>query len=104
MPIRFFYVTTDNQKSAKKIAKILLKEKLIACANILPKMTSIYRWKGKLEESHECVLILKSNKKNSKKIIARVKQLHTYEVPCVLSLSIEDGNQDYIHWLESSLK
>lgn len=101
---RFFYVTTPNKSTAKKIAKTLIQEKLIACANILPGMNSIYRWQGKIEQAHECILILKSHKKMTTKITQRVKQLHPYQVPCVLSFSVASGNADYLQWLEMCLK
>ena len=102
--IVFLYITTKNKAEAKKIAKVLLKERLCACANIFDKMSSMYWWKGKLEEANETVLIAKTTKNKFSKLSARVKQLHSYDCPCILQIPITDGNREYISWLQSNLK
>ena len=104
MEIIFAYITTKNKTEAKKIAKVLLKEKLCACVNIFDNMNSMYWWKNKIEEANETVLIAKTTKNKFSQLSARVKQLHSYDCPCILQIPITDGNREYISWLQSNLK
>ena len=102
--IIFVYITTKNKTEAKKIAKVLLKERLCACINIFDKMSSMYWWKGKLEEANETVLIAKTTKNKFSKLSTRVKQLHSYDCPCILQLDVTGGDKEYINWLTANLK
>ena len=95
------YVTTKNLAEAKMIGRKLVKEKLAACVNILPKMKSIYSWKGKIESANEVVLLVKTANRNYGKVEKRVKQLHSYTVPCVIKLPVTAGSRDYFKWIES---
>ena len=95
----FTYITTPNKVTAQKIAKTLLQENLIACANILPEMESIFNWQGQTQKSNECVLILKSQERHSTKIKERVLALHSYSCPCVVSWPIPDGHSDFLQWI-----
>ncbi len=104
MKIVFAYITTKNKSEAKKIGKVLLLERLAACVNIFPKMNSIYWWKGQLEEANETVLIAKTTKNKFSKLSARVKELHSYDCPCILQLEVTDGNKEYVKWLLSNIK
>jgi periplasmic divalent cation tolerance protein len=88
---------------AREISKILIKEKLIACSNILPTMESHYVWKGKTEKAAESVLILKSDKKLAKALTKRVLELHPYDTPCVIELPVESVSEAYGLWLHSQL-
>jgi len=101
--IRLFYVTCPNKELAQKMARVLLEEGLIACANILPEMESLYWWEGKIDSAKECVLILKSTVMQSERVIARVESLHSYNTPCILSLNVEQGSAAYVRWLKGSL-
>ncbi|BDA77753.1 divalent ion tolerance protein [Leptospira kobayashii] len=101
--LRFVYVTVGNLEEASLIAKKVVEEKLAACANILPQMTSFYFWEGKLQEDKEVVLIFKTNESKLESLILRIKELHSYEVPCIVALPIESGNPDYLDWLRKSL-
>lgn len=96
---RFIYITTGSQAEARKIATALVAERLAACANIIPGMRSIYRWEGKIEEAEETVLIAKTSKDRVPALIERVRALHSYDCPCVVSLAVEDGNPEYLDWL-----
>ena len=100
----FVYITTKDKGQARKIARALLKEKLAACCNIIPQMNSLYRWQGRLQDDKECVLIAKTRSALAKKLIAKVKALHTYSVPCVVCLEITAGNPDYLNWLGKETK
>jgi len=102
--IIFAYITCKNKSEAKKIGKVLLKERLAACVNIFDNMHSMYWWKGKIEEVNETVLIAKTTKKSFRKLSARVKQLHSYESPCILQLEVKDGSKEYINWLLKEAK
>lgn len=95
------YSTIDDFKKAKEIANTLVKEKLAACVNIIPKMHSIYRWKGKIESSNECIIIAKTVDKNIKQIIKKIKSLHTYELPDIIVFPVIDGLKKYIEYIEN---
>ena len=104
MEPRFVYITCSSKEEALTIGKTLVRERLAACANILPGMTSCYWWEGEVQEDTEVVLILKSRAGLAEKLIERVKALHSYEVPCVVFLPILEGNPDYLKWLGEETK
>ncbi|MBW0432773.1 cation tolerance protein CutA [Leptospira yasudae] len=99
MEARLVYVTAKNEKEALKIGKTLVEERLAACANILPKMKSVYHWEKKLVVDNEAVLILKTKSELMTELTLRIKSLHSYSVPCVVSLPLLEGNRDYFTWL-----
>jgi len=94
------YITIDNVQDARKIAHTLVEEQLVACVNIIPKIESIYRWKGKVETDNEVVLIAKTTDKNVKKTIQKIKELHTYELPDIIVLPIIGGLKDYLNYIQ----
>lgn len=98
------YVTASVVEEDKKIAKILLKEKIVACANIIPVMESIYWWEGNLEEDVESVLLLKTRSELVDKVIDRVGEIHSYQTPCALEIQIRKGSKEYLDWLENALE
>jgi len=104
MATRFIYVTTANSEQAKTIGETLVQERLVACANILAPMSSIYWWQGAIQRDTEAVLIAKTRAELVERVIARVKALHTYTVPCVVSLAIEQGNADFLGWIEAETR
>jgi periplasmic divalent cation tolerance protein len=93
------YSTIDDVKQAQKIANILVEEKLVACVNIIPNIISIYRWKGKIENDNECIIIAKTTDINVKKVIQRIKTLHTYELPDIIVLPIIGGLKEYLEYI-----
>lgn len=95
------YITSDSKKLAKKIAQILVKEKLVACVNIFP-IESIFRWRGKIEKEREFGIFAKTKKTLVKKVIKKVKQLHSYQIPCIISFSIENGYKKFLEWIDKS--
>lgn len=97
----FIYVTAKDADEAKSIARTVVEERLAACANMLGAVQSIYWWKGKLCEDHEVSLILKTSKDRKSELIARIRELHSYETPCIVCLPITDGNPDFLQWIES---
>ena len=94
------YTTIDNMQDARKIANTLVEEQLVACVNIIPKIESVYRWKGKIENDNECILIAKTTDKNVKRTIQKIKELHTYELPDIIILPIVGGLKDYLNYIQ----
>lgn len=101
--MRLLYVTTKDRNQAMTIGRALVGERLAACVNILDDMLSMYRWKGEIEETRETVMIVKTAEHLVEDATRRVKELHTYEVPCVISLPVESGYGPYMDWIRESL-
>ena len=97
--VAIIYTTIEDIKDARKIAKTLTQEQLVACVNIIPNIESVYRWKGKIEYSNEIVLIAKTVDQNVKKAIQRIRQLHKYEIPDIIVLPIIGGFKDYLDYI-----
>jgi len=95
------YTTIDNEMDARKIANILVEEQLVACVNIIPKIESIYRWKGKIEEDSELALLAKTTDANVKDTIQRIKELHTYELPDIIVIPIIGGLKEYLDYIDN---
>lgn len=93
------YVTTPSRDAALAIGRHAVEHRLAACANVLPSMTSIYRWNGDLQTDEESVLLLKTRRSLSEKLTQLVVALHSYECPSVLVLPIVGGNPAYLEWL-----
>ena len=96
-------VTTASKQEAEKIAQRLLKERLIACANIIGPVSSLFRWSGKVEKTEECLIFMKSRKDLFEKLAEIVKALHSYEVPEIIVLPVVGGLKAYLDWLGSCL-
>lgn len=99
--LRLVYITTSDKQEARAIGRKIVEEKLAACVNIIDGMESIYRWEGEIEEANECILIAKTPYHNVSELTQRVKELHSYDCPCVISwqLAEQEGNEEYQHWL-----
>ena len=97
--VAVIYSTTSKIQDARRIAHTLVQEQIVACVNIIPKIESYYRWKGKIENDEEVVLIAKTTDKNVKKTIQRIKNLHTYELPDIIVLPIIGGLKDYLSYI-----
>lgn len=95
------YLTAPNRDAALIIARALLEERLIACANVMDGATSLYWWEGKIEEAREAVMIAKTTSQNISEVISKVKELHDYSCPCIVALPIEAGNPDFLQWIKS---
>jgi len=96
------YITNPTKKVAEKIAKILLKKRLIVCANVF-EIESFYWWQRKIEKAKEFLLIGKTIEKNYQKIKKEVEKIHPYEIPCILKIKAE-VNKKYLNWLKSEVK
>ena len=93
------YSTVGKIQDARRIAKILVEEQLVACVNIIPKIESVYKWKDKIENGEEVVIIAKTVDANVKKTIQRIKQLHPYDLPDIIVLPIIGGLKDYLDYI-----
>jgi periplasmic divalent cation tolerance protein len=89
-------------KEAESITRELLSKHLIACANII-ESRSIYKWKGKMKNSKECILLMKSMQKAYKEIEKKVKEMHSYECPCVLQITVSRSVGEYYQWIRNSV-
>lgn len=104
--LRVVYITTPNRDEAFHIGSKIVDEKLAACANIIDGMESIYRWKGEIKTDKESILILKTSYENVSRLTKRVKELHSYKIPCIVSMNIteQEGNEEYLNWILESVR
>ncbi|AWR97810.1 divalent cation tolerance protein CutA [Acidianus sulfidivorans JP7] len=96
--------TISEYNSGKRIAKTLVEEKLAACVNIIPYVKSIYTWEGKVVEDDEAILIIKTESDVKDKIIKRIKEIHPYELPEIITLDITGGLENYLNWIRENVK
>lgn len=94
-------VTAVNQKEARRIGKGMVDAKLAACANIIPGIQSIYRWKGKVVKAQEVLIILKSTRPRYRALEKAIKAMHSYETPEIIALPVKEGLDRYIGWVRS---
>jgi periplasmic divalent cation tolerance protein len=99
----FVYITNPDKKTALKISKYLLENRLCACVNIF-KIQSLYWWQGKIENTGEYVVIAKTKDKNYSKIEKEIIKIHPYKIPCILKIKIDKANKDYLDWLMREIK
>jgi len=104
MPLQLVLTTCPDEKIAKIIAEHLVKEKLAACVNILPNITSIYHWKNELQCDNEVQLLIKTNSEKFTLLNARINELHPYDVVEVIALNIQQGDNQYLNWIQKYLK
>jgi len=104
MAVNFIYMTTGSKTEAQKIGKGLVESRLAACVNILDKMQSIYRWDEKIQEDDEVVLIAKTTDTLVPQLIDKVKSLHSYDCPCIVSLPVLDGYPPFLNWVQTEVE
>jgi periplasmic divalent cation tolerance protein len=93
------YMTASSAEEAAHLAEALVGERLAACVNVIDGMTSWYRWNGGIANDREIVMIAKTTTGLVDALTARVKALHSYEVPCVVAIPISAGNPDFLRWI-----
>ncbi len=91
--------TVPDRPAGERIAQTLVEERLAACVNLLPGLTSIYRWQGKVEQEAECLLIIKTVAARFEAVRDRIQTLHSYDLPEIIALPITDGDAGYLKWL-----
>jgi periplasmic divalent cation tolerance protein len=108
-----FFVMTDkivvlstcaSEEEAERIGRQLVEDSLAACVSFVPRLRSFYRWKGTIEAAEEVLLIIKSSQGLFDRLAARLQEIHSYEVPEVLSLPVTAGSEQYLMWMVSNLQ
>ena len=97
------YVTAGSPAEGEHLARALVEEQLAACVNRIAPVQSVYRWQGKVEQSEEQLLIIKTRKALFTTLGKRVRELHSYSVPEIIALPIIDGSDDYLQWLDEQV-
>lgn len=100
--LQLIYITAPNKATASEITKTLIKEKLAACVNILGEVESFYSWNNELAQNKEVLILAKTTKDLETPIINKVKKLHPYECPCILSFDINNGDPSFLNWIEEN--
>ena len=95
--------TAGSEAEARKIAHAVVERKLAACVNIFPRIHSVYRWKEKVENAEELLLIIKTTKNCEERVKMAVKELHSYHLPECVTIGIDGGSKDYLQWLSDSV-
>ncbi|HPN72698.1 MAG TPA: divalent-cation tolerance protein CutA [Candidatus Omnitrophota bacterium] len=93
------YVTASGGQEARRLADIAVSEKLAACANIYDNVSSVYLWKGAVERSEESVIVLKSRTSLFEKLSKKIKENHSYDLPCIVSIPLKNADRDYSEWV-----
>ena len=96
--------TASSKDEARKIARLLVERLLAACVNVVPHVGSIYRWEGEVEEAEEWLLIVKTTRKAFEPVRDAITELHSYDVPECICISIEEGSVEYLSWIGQSVK
>ncbi|MGR8932783.1 MAG: divalent-cation tolerance protein CutA [Gammaproteobacteria bacterium] len=103
MPYRLIVNTCPDDATAERIARLLVERKLAACVNIVPGLTSVYRWQGNIETAGECLLLIKTEAELYSAVEACIRSHHPYELPEIIALSIEQSLPEYLQWIDSCL-
>jgi periplasmic divalent cation tolerance protein len=98
------FSTASSPEEASLIAETLVSEHLVACVNIVPGIQSIYRWKDGVQKDQEVLMVMKTEKSRFQEVERTIRSLHSYEVPEVISLPLENGFEEYLKWIENALK
>lgn len=102
--LKFIYITCSDTTEAEDIAEKLLNEKLVACTNIINDVKSMYLWFGKTDNDTESILIVKTTEMKLKKAVDKIKEIHSYETPCILVFEAISANPDYTDWINSEIQ
>jgi periplasmic divalent cation tolerance protein len=95
--------TTETFAEAERLARELVNRELTACVQILPPMTSVYRWQGKVEQTNETLLLIKTTNAAYAKLEAAIRELHSYQTPEIMALPVTAGSADYLSWLQAAV-
>lgn len=94
--------TCGDLRRARRLARALVVERLAACVNVVPGLASVYRWKGKVEEGREVLLLIKSTSARAKRLEARLRELHDYDLPEILTVKVDGGGAAYLRWIREN--
>lgn len=95
------FITTSNRREAVRIAEAAVGKQLAACANLVPSITSIFRWKGRVQRSRETLLMLKTSARRYPALEQLIHSMHSYEVPEIIAAPVEHGSRPYLAWVRS---
>jgi periplasmic divalent cation tolerance protein len=98
------FTTFANEEDAARVVRVLVEERLVACANLLTGARSIYRWEGKVADEQEVVVLLKTRKQDWTALLSRLHELHPYETPELIAVRVAAGAPKYMAWLEAQLE
>lgn len=98
--VRVVLVTVSSEEEGLKVARSLVERRLAACVNVVPGVRSIYRWKGAVQDERELLLVAKTREELLPRVVAAVKELHSYTVPEVIALPVLSGNESYLAWVK----
>jgi periplasmic divalent cation tolerance protein len=101
---RLVLTTASSLEESKKIAHELVGRRLAACVNIIPKIESVYRWQGEVEEAQEFLLLIKTTEAASARVREAIEQIHSYDIPECIALSVEEGSLPYLKWIDESVQ
>ncbi|WP_201352989.1 divalent-cation tolerance protein CutA [Hydrogenimonas urashimensis] len=101
---RLVVVTASDTAEAERIARKIVKKRLAACVNIVPKVRSIYRWKGEVQEDRETLMLIKTDRRVLAKLKKLIRKMHSYDLPEILAFKIDGGDRDYLAWLDDALR
>lgn len=101
---RIVLTTLNEEQQAEKLATALVERRLAACVNIVGPIRSIYRWKGSVEREREFLLVIKTTSEQAARLEAAFKDLHPYELPERVELSVEGGSEEYLGWIASEVQ
>ncbi|MBP6820935.1 MAG: divalent-cation tolerance protein CutA [Acidobacteria bacterium] len=96
--------TAETLDDGERLARLLVEAELAACVQVLPQITSVYRWQGKVEQTGETLLLIKTTRAAYAELEAAIKQNHSYQTPEIVALPIEVGSAEYLNWLKVSVK
>lgn len=100
---RIVLSTASSSEEARRIALYLVEQRIAACVNIVPQIESVYRWKENVESSQEYLLLIKTSAERFPQVRDAIRELHSYELPECVAISIEEGSAEYLQWLAYSL-
>ena len=95
----FVYITASDGEEARRLARAVVESRLAACANVFDTMTSVYRWQGAVQEDSEAVVIAKTREDLVPALTEKIKELHSYDCPCIVSLPLTGGSDDFLAWI-----
>jgi len=98
------FITTSGQEESETIARVLLDKKLAACVNIVPKVSSLFLWEGKIDSSDESLMVIKTKKQLAGELIEEVRKHHSYDVFEAICMPVVQGNRAYLDWIDEELK
>ena len=101
--INLVYITCGDMEEARNIGRVLVETRFAACVNIIDNMNSIYRWDGKIQDDREVIMLAKTTSEKLPELIEKVKSVHSYECPCILSFPVSNGNTDFMSWISAEV-